>query len=285
MNIAIVADSSKEKELSTLVKKAYEVFGEAVFIPIEDIIIHSGNGRKVTYEKNNLASFDCVLPYPSGNPTSILPLLTALEDSNVYVPFDIKTYMKFQRRIVGLSILKENAIPIPEIYHAISENALKEVTENLIFPISIKVGDRSSLVEDKKHVKSLLRLRKPGQAITIEEPRSKNVTGCWAVNNELIASVEITRGKKEKMRFINVGDAEKELVFKTLKTLNAPYGYVILDREKIISFSLSPPLKIIEEETGKNVSEPLLQFLKSNIKPPQKKNFLESIIDAIRVKK
>jgi hypothetical protein len=277
VDIGILADPSREKDLGYLVDKAAGIFDRAFFIPSAEVRIES-SGRKVFYEKMELSSLSCVLPVPS-TPAIFLPIIIALEE-NVYVPYGPKTLLAFQRRTLGLSMLRNAGLSTPDLHYAITDRALKETMKSLSYPINVHVGQKSSLVEDEKHLASLLKLRKSGQAIIIEEPRPEKMTGCMVVDKELAAAVEVS-GKK--MKLINVGHEMKDLAVKVVETLGSPYGYVLLDGSKVISFSLSPPLAAIRN-AGKDVSGPLLRYLKINVKPPQKKGFLENILDNIRAK-
>ncbi|MBI4014381.1 MAG: hypothetical protein HY365_00315 [Candidatus Aenigmarchaeota archaeon] len=279
--IAVIADAEKQKELAPLVRKGGEIFGSALFASYGKIRIETGRGIRVVCDGEELTEYDAVFPFPSSMGDAALPVIAALDSSLAYVPYGMDAYFSFQRKALGMKILSHSGFSCLDVHHALTEDALTDAIPTLPFPIRIRIGDKSSIIEDKKHLSALMKLRKSGQAISVEETVPDKLIGCFVANNEALASVDIINGKT---RAANVGSVMQDMAVSAVRSLGSSYGFVTFADDKIVSFTLSPPIASIEAASGKDVCTPLLNVAK-NARPARKLGILRAIMGAIGVRK
>ncbi|MBS3054583.1 MAG: hypothetical protein J4431_03535 [Candidatus Aenigmarchaeota archaeon] len=282
MKAAIIGMDSREE--SPFIRKAEGIFDECVYVPADEIRIESGEGRtRLVFGDHDIAKFEAVLPFPSARHSDLfLSIVTALEASSTYIPYGLDGLLAYQKKLVGAMKLRRAGFELPKTYYAISENAVEQILPELEFPIRVTIGERSSLIEDARHMKSMIRLRKSGQAITIRKPVSDKIIGCFVVGNDIVSSVEIINGK---MRGTGVGTGIKEAAVRATKSMGSAYGFVTFAGDTVASFSLSPPFATIERLSGKDVFTPLLEHAKANVKAPiTPRGILSRILDLFGVK-
>lgn len=279
--IAIIADADRQKELAPLVAKGAEIFGSALFAPYGKIRIETGRGMRVVCGGEELTECDAVFPFPSSMGDAALPVIAALDSSMAYVPYGMDAYFSFQRKALGIKILSHGGFSCLDVHHALTEEALTDAIPALPFPVRIRIGDKSSVIEDRKHLSALMKLRESGQAISIEETVPNKLTGCFVAGNEALASVDIINGK---MRATNVGSVTKETAVAAVHSLGSSYGFITFADDKIVSFTLSPAVASIEAATGKDICTPLLAAAK-NARPARRPGILRSIMNVIGARK
>ena len=283
MKIAIIGADPKEE--SQFVRKAEGIFDECVYVHADDLRIETGEGKtRLVFGEWDMDKFDAVLPFPSASHSDLfLSIVTALEGSSTYVPYGLDGLLACQKKLVGSMKLRQAGFELPRTYYAISENAAEQILPELQFPIRVTIGERSSLIEDSRHMKSMIRLRKSGQAITIRKPVSDKIIGCFVVGNDIVSSVEIIKGK---MRGTGIGTGIKEAAVHAAKSMGSAYGFVTFAGDAVASFSLSPPMATIERLSGKDVFTPLLEYAKANARTPATpKGIFSRILDIFGAKR
>ena len=268
MLVGILAERAMEKNLEDLKNRAKDEFGNTIFIPIEDLIIK--NDKKIKFYKKNeeIKNLDILIPYPGKETKKFITALLAFESSDVYLPFGLRTFMNFERNSIGIGLLKNAEIETIECQNAISEKAIRPVLKVLDYPKRIRIGNNELVAKDKENAEEIITTRNPGNSIMIQDMKGEKLTGCWMVGDEMIASIEIVNNKP---KITNTGTTINNIVSNALKALDSPYGYFVLDDEKIISFSLAPPLKTLENVTGKNTSAYMIKYLSNMLVPKEEK--------------
>ncbi len=279
--MAVIADDEKQKELAPLVRKGEDIFGTALFVPYGKIRIETGRGIRVVYEGEELTQYDAVFPFPSSMGDVALPMIAAFDSSIAYIPYGMDAYLSFQRKALGMKILSHGGFSCIDVHHALTEEALTDAIPTMPFPVRVRIGDKSLVIDDRKHLSALMKLRESGQAILIEEATADKLTGCFVAGNEALASVDIINGK---MRAANVGSVIKDIAVSAVRNLGSSYGFVTFAGDKIVSFSLSPLIASIEVASGKDICTPLLNTAK-NARPARKLGILRAIMGAIGVRK
>lgn len=279
MRIAIIGDPARKNQDMPLIEKASQVFDEVVYAPITEIRIKTGGGNKIIYGKWVLSSFDCVLPIPSENLDIFTAILYALEGSQTYVPYTMKSLLLFQRKVIGLAKLREAGFPTQDFDYFLSDSAVESIIEKIIFPVEVLIGDRSAVTEDERHLRGMIRLRNEGETILLKEPLKGPVIECIVVGSEVVASVENVHGRRT--RSVKMGSSLKELAVNAVKELGSDYGFISLSENKIVSISLSSSFSAVEKVTNKNVSKDMLIHMRNSVKV-RERNILAGIIDVLR---
>ena len=150
-----------------------------------------------------------------------------------------------------------------------------------LFPVDITIGNKSYVVEDKRHLIGMVRLRRPGQGIMIKEVLREPVIECMVVGDDVIATVE----KGKKLKSLKIGSTLQKIAVNAVKELKSDYGFVSLSGDKIVSLSLSSDFNAIERATAKGVSTSLLRFIQQNIKVVEKKTIWDRIVETLKVGK
>jgi hypothetical protein len=282
MKIAIIANEEKDVEL--LIKKASEMYENVLFAPVKEVRIENGKGRRILYKGTDISEMDVVFALPSRKYRDVfLAISVALEDSNASVPYDTNTLIAFEKKIIGMNILRKNNFSCLNIHHIIGENALRDILPEIEYPIKVRIGTKASLVEDEKQLKSMIKLRKTGQGISIEESLPSKRIGCLVVGDDIITAVEIINGK---MRSTSIGEGTAKIAVSAAKSLGSSYAYLTISEDKILTFSLFPPLEKLQRVSGKDVSTVLLNILKEkNETTPKKKGIIQNILKSVGVKK
>ncbi|MCX6819586.1 MAG: hypothetical protein NT129_06340 [Candidatus Aenigmarchaeota archaeon] len=282
MRIAIIGDPARKNQDAPLIEKASSVFEEAIYAPINEIRIKTGGGNKIIYGKRILSNFECILPIPSDNLDIFLAVVSALEDSEVYVPYSTRSLLLFQKRVVGLAKLREAGFPTQELDYFLSDKATEVVLDRINYPVEVLIGSRSAVTEDKMHLRGMVRLRREGETILLKEPITEPIIECVVVGNDVVACVETRHGKKT--RSINIGSSLKELAINATKTLGSDYGFISLYKDMIVSISLASNFSAIEKATNKNISKALLYHMREHARV-REKSVMESIVDVLKHRK
>ena len=275
--IIIIGNPNRRVQDEPLIKKSEELFSKAFYVPITEIRIKS-NGR-IYHGKTDISSSQ-LLPIPYQYSDMFLAILSSIHG---YIPYRREALLMTQKKLLGLAKLRQAGFLTLNTFSLINELTVDSITSKISFPVDLTIGEISARVTDERHLKDMVRLRRPGQAVTIKEPIEYPLTGCFVVNDEVIA-VRI-ENDKEKLKSINIGSRLTNLVTGAVAKLNSNYGFVCLSNEKIISMSLSPNFAAIERATNKDVAAPLIRHMKDMIPSEREKTVLGKIIDAFKARK
>ncbi len=276
--IIIIGNPNRRVQDEPLIKKSQEIFSKSLYVPVTELRIKS-NGR-IYHNKTDLSGFK-LLPIPTSQYSDIF--LAISSSIHGYIPYRREGLLLFQKKLLGLAKLRQAGFLTLNIFSLINELTIDSLISKLNFPVDLTIGEISTKVIDERHLKDMVRMRRPGQAVTIKETIEYPLTGCFVVNDEVIA-VRI-ENEKEKLRSISIGSRLRELATGAVSTLNSNYGFICLSNEKIVSMSLSPNFAAIERATNKDVAAPLIKHMIEAMPSARDMTVLEKIIDAFKVRK
>lgn len=278
MRIAIIGDPSRREKDAPIIESANKIFDEELYVPITGVRIETGDeNSKVVYNKKDLSSFDCILPIPSSKYLDMFLSIIKILSPCAYLPYGVKSLLLFSKNMLALSKLEEKGFAVLKMYYSISDKGIEASIPKISFPTEITIGTRSSVVDDEKHLRGMIKLRRPGQGILIQEPVVYPITSCLVLKKDVVASVMIENGRsgrkeKKKMSSINIGSELKEIAINAIATLDSDYGLVsFTNKNKIINLSLSPDFSAIEKATAKGVASLLLNHMLESAKVRIKK--------------
>jgi hypothetical protein len=277
--IAIIGNPNRRIQDEPLIKKSQELFSKSLYIPITELRIKS-NGR-MYHNKIDISGFH-VLPIPTSQYSDVF--LSVASSTAAYIPYTREGLMMFQRKVLGLPKLRKAGFSTIDIYNIISDVPLDNITSKIRFPAEVTIGEISTKVEDERHIRDMIKLRRPGQGILIKEFVDYPLVGCFVVGKDVIA-VGIEKSEKEKLKGISIGSRLRDLAISAVSTLGSDYGFICLSGEKIVSMTLSPNFAAIEKAANKDIATRLLLHMKEKIPAPKEKTVLGKIAGVLRVRK
>jgi len=275
--IGIIGNPNRRNQDEPIIKKSEELFSTSRYIPVTELRIKS-NGR-IYHNKIDVSGFQ-ILPIPTSQYNDIF--LSIASSVSGYIPYTIEGLLLFQKKVLGLSKLRKAGFSTLETYSIISDVPLDNMITKMTFPVDITIGEVSAEVGDGRHLRDMIKMRRPGQGIIIKEPIEYPLTGCFVVGKDVIA-VDIE--KKEKLRGISIGSRLRDLAISAVSTLGSNYGFICLKGEKIVSMTLAPNFAAIERAANKDVATLLILHMKEKIPTAKERTILDKIVDVFRVRR
>jgi len=273
MNLLVIGDPERKEKDMPLVESGSSIFGEAVYVPVDEIRIELEDGTKLVHNQKDLDGFDYVLPVPTRKHYDMfISVIEALP--GMRLPYKPEAMPVFQKNIIGLAMLKNLGFMTSDVFFTISEDTLKYM--DIEFPVEVMIGAKVMHAENKRHLINIAKMRMPGQGIMIKQLSVQPVTECLIAGDTVIASLEYGRRIKRK----RLENSFREHLCDALKFLGSEYGSISFCENKIISVSLSPDFSLFNRFTKGNATAELLAHIKRKLN--MERNVLESIIELLK---
>jgi hypothetical protein len=275
MRIAIVGDPERKKTDAPLIERAHTVFEKALYVPINSIRFLAGKDFEAVYEREKLSTYDCVIPIPTKRYFDLFITLVYGLERKTFLPYNTNSLLAFEKGITPIGKLADLGFLTAHTFYTISNKTIQYCSIN--FPTTVSIGGKSMLVENKRSLKTISKLRKAGQAILVKEKIEEPEIQCLVMGNEVVACME-RNGKKYKST--NVGSIIQEKILNVIKFMGSEYGSVSMKDNKITSISLSPDFQRFRKVTNKDITTPLLSGIRKRLE--EERTVFDSLVDFMR---
>ncbi|MFH1420934.1 MAG: hypothetical protein ABIG30_03115 [Candidatus Aenigmatarchaeota archaeon] len=279
MKLAIIGDPSRKEQDIVLWEKAKEIYGSALYVPIDELMIETGEGCKLKYKGTDLCEFDSVLPVPTARYKELFAaVIEVLANKKIYLPYTFETLSIMKRRALVMSVLRLARFDVPEMHYITSERAVDDILNEIRFPVDVIIGNNSVVAENVKELKKFVKIKSSIPGVYIEEHIKAPEVECLVAGNEVVATVA---KKGRKVVGVNVGSEQMKVAVDAVKQFGSVYGSVIFRGNKIVNVSLSPRFADIGKATAKDTTRALLEHLKTNV-AERRESVLEKMIKLAR---
>ncbi len=281
-----------KKALAYTTKRLIEESRKAGFrtkhVPVVDVKLVIDKGVDAIYEKTSLSKFDYVLPRIDSKRARIgYPVMRFLDTLGVRKPYSAESLLISHDKFITLERLAFSGIPVPETYLTGSKEVAKEIINKGKLPMMIKLlsgyGGQGVMVMDSKEAahSTIETMQTLKQEILIErflDNPGEDIRGVVA-GDEIIASYKRVAAKGEVRANIHAGGhgeafrltaEQEEMVFRSAKAIGARICAVDMIESKgkpsVLEVNINPGIKSIEDATGINVAQRIIEFVKKEIR-------------------
>jgi ribosomal protein S6--L-glutamate ligase len=240
------------------------------------------------YNKKSLSDFDYILPrIDSHRAEAGYHVMRVLDEMGVKKPYPADTIMIAHNKFITLEQMVKHGIPIPKTYMTSSKEAAKEILKKLKLPVIFKLlsgfgGEGVMIIESKGAAETTIdTMRVLKQHILLEEciPNAgEDVRGIVA-GHEIVASYKRVAAPGEKKANIHLGGSGKffnldsdmqEIVLRAAEAIKSKICAIDMLVGKngplVIEANINPGLGGIEKATNINVTQRIIQYIKSEVK-------------------
>lgn len=253
------------------------------------------NNPEVRYRGESLSNLDAIIPRIMPGMSSYgAAIVRQFEMMGIYTTSRSIAIMRSRDKLRSLQVLSKAGVGIPKTLFSRETDALDDLIEHIGVPMIIKLasgtqGNGVVLAETKKAAKSVIQAFYVNDTSFlmqefIEESAGSDIRA-FVVGNQVVASMKrqsldddfrsnIHQGGQGSP--VRLSDTEKKTALKAAKAMGlAICGVDMIQSARgplVIEVNSSPGLEGIEQVTGRNIAEKIIEYVERNAKQRNKKD-------------